>query len=99
MATDEAGICKWAAKLVPITFNEMKLLWLPRLLLVSCAPGTGPVERKVIHQVDTIADLPFAKPDGVELLMDLHLPKGVVICPQVMPELKGVRLCLFKRLT
>lgn len=62
----------------------MKLLWLPCLLLVSCAPGTGPVERKVIHQVDTIADLPFAKPGGVELLMDLHLPKGVVNPPLVM---------------
>ena len=74
----------------------MKLLWLPCLLLVSCSvtrpvedepqPGPSPQPTPVATTkgVETIADLKFAQPGGVELLMDLHLPHGIDNPPLVM---------------
>ena len=62
----------------------MKLIWLPCLFLVSCALATDPALRKVTDEVETVADLNFASPDDVELLIDLHLPKGVENPPLIM---------------
>lgn len=62
----------------------MKFIWLPCLLLMSCALATDPALRTVTHQTVTHNDLSFAQPGGVELLMDLHLPKGVDNPPLVM---------------
>ena len=45
-------------------------------------PAPEPVE--VMRGVETIPDLAFARPGGVELLLDLHLPKGVKNPPLVM---------------
>lgn len=49
---------------------------------VTSTPAPEPVE--VTGGVETIPDLAFAKPGGVELLLDLHLPEGVKNPPLVM---------------
>ncbi len=62
----------------------MKFIWLPCLFLVSCALATDPALRPVSDETKIIADLPFAKPGGVDLLIDLHLPEGVENPPLVI---------------
>jgi len=84
----------------------MKLVWLPCLLLTSCAavrpttlepapaptPAAPPQEPakpapdapEVADNVECIADLLFAKPGGVELLLDLYLPRNRKNPPLVM---------------
>lgn len=74
----------------------MKFTWLTCLLLVSCSavkpttpepqptPTPAPQAKADTASVETIPDLLFAQPGGVDLLIDLHLPKGVQNPPLVM---------------
>lgn len=74
----------------------MRFIWLPCLLLASCSlvkPTPSEPARdthqaraaqKAIKAGPGTLDLVFAKPGGVELLLDLHLPDGVENPPLVM---------------
>lgn len=74
----------------------MKIIWLACLLLASSslakppspathpASTTEPNSEPATYTVKVVPDLVFAKPGGIELLIDLHLPEGVKNPPLVM---------------
>ena len=69
----------------------MKTVLLPSLLSLLLLAGWSPgceigesTEAAAGFATKTIPDLVFAKPGGVELLLDLHLPEGVENPPLVM---------------
>lgn len=59
--------------------NRFSFLVLPVVLLFA-----ENVFGKPLHEVERKNDIVFAKPDGVELLLDLYLPSGVEDPPLVM---------------
>jgi len=50
----------------------------------AAQPAVAADPEPVLHPVRVVPDLLFASPDGIDLLMDLHLPEGVENPPLVM---------------